>query len=246
MLTGEGRLLTEFGLRPNDSLIFKDLGLQISWRSVFLIEYFGPILVHSLLFFLPSLFYPQHNPSLHRHTFTQKVALACVVFHYVKRELETVFVHRFSNDTMPVRNIFKNSFYYWVIGGAAIAYFLYHPLYTETYSPTFVTVAAVLFVIAELANGYCHLILRWLRPEGSKTRGVPRGFLFEYVTCANYTCEVTVWLIFAVFTHTLTSYAWALLGLAILSQWSLKRHVQMKKEFGAAVPKRKILIPFIW
>ena len=30
-------------------LFFKDLGLQISWTTVFLVEYFGPILITMLL-----------------------------------------------------------------------------------------------------------------------------------------------------------------------------------------------------
>lgn len=30
-------------------LYFKDLGMQISWKAVFLIEYFGPILITAIL-----------------------------------------------------------------------------------------------------------------------------------------------------------------------------------------------------
>ena len=237
--------LTSFGLASGDEVIFKDLGPQISWRTVFLIEYFGPILVHSALFLLPSLFYPYHS-SKGGHSYTQKVALACVLFHYVKRELETLYVHSFSLDTMPVFNVFKNSFHYWVLGGLAIAYFLYHPLYSEQHSHAFVNVCALLFVAAELGNLYCHLILRWLRPAGSKARGIPRGFLFEYVTCANYTCELAAWLVFCLFTSTLTAWVFTLVSAAQIAQWSVKKHVALRKEFGDKVPRRKILVPFVW
>lgn len=37
------------------------------------------------------------------------IAAACWVFHYGKRLLETIFVHRFSHATMPLGNLFKVS-----------------------------------------------------------------------------------------------------------------------------------------
>lgn len=39
------------------------------------------------------------------------IAAACYSFHYIKRLLETVFVHRFSNATMPIMNLFKVGLY---------------------------------------------------------------------------------------------------------------------------------------
>jgi very-long-chain enoyl-CoA reductase len=37
------------------------------------------------------------------------IALICHSIHYAKRLYETQFVHRFSNGTMPIRNLFKVS-----------------------------------------------------------------------------------------------------------------------------------------
>jgi very-long-chain enoyl-CoA reductase len=34
-------------------------GPQISWRTVFLIEYGGPLVIHPLVYYLPKLFYGQ-------------------------------------------------------------------------------------------------------------------------------------------------------------------------------------------
>jgi very-long-chain enoyl-CoA reductase len=59
-----------------------------------------------------------------------RIALACWTFHYAKRLLETIFVHRFSNATMPILNLFKNSAYYWGFA-AYVAYYVNHPLYTS-------------------------------------------------------------------------------------------------------------------
>lgn len=36
----------------------------------------------------------------------------CHSFHYIKRVLETLFVHRISHGTMPLRNIFKVKLFY--------------------------------------------------------------------------------------------------------------------------------------
>ena len=108
-------------------MVFKDLGPQISWKAVFLIEYFGPILITAVLGLLQKQIYGKSNP----FTFNQKVGIAMVIGHYLKRELETLFVHRFSNDTMPFLNLFKNCSHYWFIFGFINMYFFIHPEYTD-------------------------------------------------------------------------------------------------------------------
>ena len=50
-----------------------------------------------------------------------------MILHFLKRELETVFVHRFSNGTMPFRNIIKNSVHYHFLSGVLLAYAVYGP-----------------------------------------------------------------------------------------------------------------------
>lgn len=105
---------------------------------------------------------------------------------------------------------------------------------------------AVLMLICEASNLYCHIILMNLRKPGTRERGIPRGFLFEYTTCANYTAEVAAWLCFAIFTQTFTAYVFLLVSFGQIAQWSMKKHVALKKEFGDRVPKRKALIPFVW
>lgn len=45
------------GLSDGDVLIFKDLGPQISWKLVFFLEYLGPMLIHALFYYYPTLWY---------------------------------------------------------------------------------------------------------------------------------------------------------------------------------------------
>lgn len=54
-----------------------------------------------------------------------------VMAHFIKREVETLFIHRFSHGTMPFSFIFKNSFHYHVLCGLNFAYWLYGPWSAE-------------------------------------------------------------------------------------------------------------------
>jgi len=247
VLKSNSARLSEFAPLANGGVVnvtFKDLGPQIAWRTVFQVEYFGPILFHSICFFLPRLVYGQKVT----HNYTQTAAFSCVLLHYVKREYESVFVHRFSNGTMPAFNIVKNSFHYWILGGLNIAYFLYHPQYTGFYSNTVVNACVVVFLLAELGNLDAHITLRDLRPEGTTARAIPRGGLFGKVCCANYTYELLAWLAFCIFTRTLTGYLFLIVSTVQIAFWSLKKHQNYKREFGKEYTslRRNILFPFIW
>ena len=49
--------LAGFPLVDGDTIVFKDLGPQVGWTTVFLVEYAGPLWIHPLLFFRPQWFY---------------------------------------------------------------------------------------------------------------------------------------------------------------------------------------------
>ena len=48
-LADKRKTIEEYCAGAETTLVFKDLGLQISWTTVFLIEYFGPILITGIL-----------------------------------------------------------------------------------------------------------------------------------------------------------------------------------------------------
>jgi len=230
-------------------LIYKDLGPQISWRTVFLVEYFGPMLMHLLPYALPTLFYPQpEHPEVVGHkSLTQKIALGMIVVHYLKREFETVFVHRFSAATMPLFNIFKNCFHYWILGGICISYFLYHPQYTPAFehNPKMIYAITGMWAFCECMNLDAHVRLKNLRPPGTRKRGIPRGQLFEMVSCANYFWEICGWFWFSMLTSCATGWLFYGAGAVQMYFWAAKKHKNYRKEFADYPRRRTALIPFI-
>lgn len=123
-----------------------------------------------------------------------------VLGHYFKREYETLFVHRFSNDTMPFFNVFKNSAHYWLLLGVGAMYFFLHPLYTPPawISDTNQYILTGAFFFFEFMNFQCHGVLRDLRKPGTTERGIPYGWGFGFVSSANYFWEALCWFTFAI------------------------------------------------
>lgn len=203
-----------------------------------------------LIFLLRSLIYGSDAVSENPLTTYQWLAFWLHTAHFIKRELETLFVHKFSNATMPVFNIFKNSSYYWMYAFLC-GYFILHPYYTAPSSSLLILVCAALFIFCLISNGYCHIILSNLRKPGDRNKYIPKGFLFDYVTCPNYFFEIAQWLIFSVQTQSLAVLLFALTGAGQMYIWALGKHKLMKKTFDGkegreAYPRgRKVLIPFL-
>merc|ERR1711869_171425 len=109
------------------------------------------------------------------HSETQDLAFVYFVGHYVKRILETFFVHRFSHATMPIFNLYKNC-YYWAFAGF-IAYFINPPLY-QSPPQRRVHAALTCAVACQISNFWCHVIQRNLRKPGEKGYKIPRGYMF--------------------------------------------------------------------
>jgi len=169
-------------------------------------------------------------------------------FHYMKREFETLFIHRFSNDTMPFFNVFKNSAHYWILLGVGAMYFLLHPKYTPPAWATNGTHNALLgaFLFFESMNFMCHVTLMNLRKPGSSERGIPKGWGFNQLSCANYFWESLCWLTFSISTQCFGSYFFWFVSTGQMLDWALKKHKRYKKDFGDKYPKgRKAMFPFI-
>jgi very-long-chain enoyl-CoA reductase len=240
--------LSSLGLRDQSQIMVKDLGPQIAWRTVFLIEYLGPILIHPLIYLARPYIYPHatKDPSA-----LQTYTMSLIVLHFLKREFETIFIHKFSAATMPLRNIFKNCAHYWLLAGANIAAWIYAPTSpTAAQHANFLLLytGLALYTIGELGNLSVHYTLAKLRSPGGTERGIPRGFLFDLVTCPNYFTETLSW----IGVYFVSGLSWSVLVFAIASVgqmalWAKKKEMRYRKEFpGKYQKKRFYMFPGIY
>ena len=215
-------------------------GPQIAWRTVFIVEYLGPLLFHPLLYYLrPIIYKTSEAPSE-----LQTLSLILISLHFIKREYETLFVHRFSLATMPARNIFKNSAHYWLFAGLNIAYWTYAPSAPTAQwpNPLIKYAGIALFIIGELGNFSTHLTLRNLRRPGSTDRGVPNGASFKLVTCPNYMFETIAWVGIWMVNWSLSTAVFLVLAVAQMSLWARKKEMKYRKEFGDRYKRKRFFI----
>lgn len=213
-------------------------GSQISWRTVYLIEYVGPIFIHPLIY---AFFAPQSS--------LQTLTLLLITAHFTKRELETLFVHRFSTASMPFFNVFRNSAYYWLAAGVNVAFWTYRSTAPAAgpSSPYITYPALLLFVVGELGNLSTHLTLRSLRSSGGTERGIPQGWAFELVTCPNYMFEIVAWVGIALVSWSLSTIMFLTIGVSFMGAWGNKKEAKYRKEFGDRYRKKRfVILPGIW
>lgn len=227
------------GVRDQSTVYVKDLGPQISWRTVFVIEYAGPVFIHPLVYALRPYVY-SNAPAEGSHL--QALCLLLIVGHFVKRELETLFVHRFSASTMPFRNVFKNSFHYWVLAGANIAAWIYAPTAPTAKEPNNLLMFAglLLYALGEFGNLQAHLTLMNLRSPGGTERAIPHGWMFDLVTCPNYMTETVSWIgVFIVSNFSLSVLLFMIVSVGQMMAWARKKESRYRKEFGDRYKKKR-------
>lgn len=160
------------------------------------------------------------------------------VLHYLKREYETAFVHVFSRVSMPFKRVFINSIHYWVFFALFNGIELYLFPNGHTYSDVTIGFLFGFWLVAEFMNFQCHKVLSSFRKKKEKgdgyenssmKRGIPYGWGFEFVSCANYFWEALGWIIFSIVTRTWAAYLFTGLSVYQMLDWALKKHRNYKK-----------------
>mmetsp|Transcript_17099 Transcript_17099/g.23785 ORF Transcript_17099/g.23785 Transcript_17099/m.23785 type:complete len:232 (-) Transcript_17099:40-735(-) len=186
--------------------------------------------------------------------------MVCWLEHFVRRTFEAAYIHRYGKKTVPFFDALIEYIYYW-----GFALWVSTSTVSDSFQvfesgsqPTMVTLGFILFVIGEILNLVCHVMLSQLRPPDSAKRPltyqasvndhqIPHGFVFEMVSCPHYFFEIMSWWgFFFISWQRLSSFVFMLFGACILTAWATERHNKYLQEFKNYPRNRYIIFPGLY
>lgn len=105
---------------------------------------------------------------------------------------------------------------------------------------------APVFLLGYGINLWSDAKLRALRRPGETGYQIPRGGLYEYISCPNYFGEQLEWLGFALASWSLAGLAFAVYTFANLAPRAGAHHRWYKETFPDYPATRKAMFPFVW
>lgn len=194
------------------------------------------------------------------------------VLHYINRSLIYPFRTKTSGKKMPLLIAVFAIFFNLVNGSLNGLYFSHFSIDYSVewlYNARFI-IGMALFVVGVIINQKSDNYLLSLRNgrEGQKTTGekiidtkqdvettliksvgngykIPRGSMFRFVSCPNFSGEILEWTGFAVMTWSPAVLAFTLWTIFNLLPRALEHHRWYKENFENYPPNRKAVIPFI-
>ncbi|MTI33086.1 DUF1295 domain-containing protein [Xanthovirga aplysinae] len=170
------------------------------------------------------------------------------VVHYGNRVFIFPFRLRTQGKKMPLLILLMGIFFNG-INGFFNGYFLGYlstPLIKEEILSYHVLIGLSVFFVGMIINHVSdqHLIsLRQGKETGYK---IPKGWLFEYVSCPNHLGEIIEWWGFFLICFSLPAFSFALWSMVNLIPRTLDHHRWYKNNFSDYPANRKAVIPFLW
>lgn len=222
-------------IKPKFILYLTDLGIQIPTVYANFVEYSMPAVLTAVF-----MFYIHDYNYLYNY---QIVTGLMIMFHYIKRVFETLYIH-IQINTMELRMFIIECIYYIGFFGIVVQSYLFMDG-ANVQVTIFKIIIFNIFIFSELNNFACHMILRKIRIPNKFNREIPRGNLFEYVYCANYFWEICSWLSISLFCEAISMFIFCILGAVIMSCWAVEKKIKYEKRFKPAISNKKAIIPYI-
>ncbi|KAG6418603.1 hypothetical protein SASPL_120807 [Salvia splendens] len=169
---------------------------------------------------------------------------SAVTIHFLKRDLEVLFLHKFSGFFGVESAVIIAATYF-----TAAAGFVYFHHQTEGLPEPSVDLkyfGVLLSLIGLSGNFYHHYLLSKLRKNNNKGYDIPRGGLFNLVICPHYLFEITTFVGFSFISQTIFTYVCAVGVAFYLSARSYATRKWYISKFENFPTNVKALIPYVF
>jgi len=127
---------------------------------------------------------------------------------------------------------------------------LFHFAPLENYQGAWFTdirfiMGVLLFYCGYVINKHADYVLTNLRKPGETGYKIPRGGLYQFISCPNYFGEILTWTGWALATWSLAGAVFAIWTIANLAPRAISNHRWYRDQFPDYPQNRKALIPFI-
>ena len=164
------------------------------------------------------------------------------ITHYFNRTIIYPLKIKTKGKKIPIA-IVASAFFFNVINGILNGYFI-ATIPFESISFICILIGFIIFIIGLYINISSDNTLIKLRTN-QKGYVIPKGGLFNYVSCPNFFGEIIEWLGFAIMTLNLGSISFLIWTICNLIPRSKAHHNWYKENFENYPSKRKAVIPYL-
>lgn len=199
--------------------------------------------------------------SPHRFDIVPLVFLIIFEIHYFQRAIIFPWLMKGKKSQMPLAVMFMGITFN-ILNALMQGYWIFFESFNRDYhafglsysdvawlwSPHFI-IGVVIFFLGFYVNLRSDYIIRHLRKDDEDTKHyLPEGFMFEYVTSANYLGELMEWLGFAILTWSMSGLVFFIWTFANLVPRANAIYKHYKVEFGEIMERKKLkrVFPFVY
>jgi 3-oxo-5-alpha-steroid 4-dehydrogenase 1 len=174
------------------------------------------------------------------------IMIGLFVFHYFNRVFIFPFRIHTKGKKMPLI-IMLSAVFFNIMNGFSFGYYFSH---FAVYSNEWLTnirfiVGAILFFTGTYINWRADNILIHLRKPGETHYIIPKGWLFDKISCPNLFGELIEWLGFAILCWSIPGLTFFIWTAANLIPRALSHHKWYKEKFSDYPTGRKAVLPFL-
>lgn len=175
------------------------------------------------------------------------IMVGLFTFHYLNRSFIFPLRIRTHGKKMPLV-IALMAIGFNIMNGSLLGiHFTWFSPYTNEWltDPRFIA-GVLIFIIGMAINWMADTRLINLRKPGETGYKIPRGWLFEYISCPNLFGEIIEWLGFAILTWSVPGVVFFVWTFANVVSRAIAHHKWYKEKFPDYPKQRKAVFPFLW